>query len=119
MTGRGIDQVLPHPNDPRLHELYIGDARSYVELAERVNGAIPRPVEFDYIWGDALVELDPCRRRSAHHQSRDERHFQQGLLARQGDPLPHASAQHQLHYRGGHRLLLPREQPCPTLGMTV
>ena len=58
MTGRGIDQVLPHPNDPRLHEPYIGEARSYVELAERVNGAIPRPVEFDYIWGDALAELD-------------------------------------------------------------
>ena len=58
MTGRGIDQVLPHPNDPRLHEPYIGEARSYVELAERVNGAIPWPVEFDYIWGDALAELD-------------------------------------------------------------
>jgi poly-gamma-glutamate capsule biosynthesis protein CapA/YwtB (metallophosphatase superfamily) len=29
-----------------------------VELAERVNGVIPRPVEFDYIWGDALAELD-------------------------------------------------------------
>jgi len=43
MTGRGIDQVLPHPNDPRLHEPYIGEARSYVELAESVNGAIPRP----------------------------------------------------------------------------
>ena len=38
MTGRGIDQVLPHPNDPRLHEPYIGEARSYVELAERGNG---------------------------------------------------------------------------------
>ena len=58
MTGRGIDQVLPHPNDPRLHEPYIGEARSYVELAESVNGAIPRPVESDYIWGDALAELD-------------------------------------------------------------
>ena len=58
MTGRGIDQVLPHPNDPRLHEPYIGEASSYVELAESVNGAIPRPVEFDYIWGDALAELD-------------------------------------------------------------
>ena len=56
MTGRGIDQVLPHPNDPRLHEPYIGEARCYVELAESVNGAIPRPVEFDYIWGDALAE---------------------------------------------------------------
>ena len=58
MTGRGIDQVLPHPTDPTLHEPYIGDARSYVERAESVNGAIPRPVEFDYIWGDALAELD-------------------------------------------------------------
>ena len=57
MTGRGIDQVLPHPNDPKLHEPYIGDARSYVELAERVNGAIPRPAAFDYVWGDALAEL--------------------------------------------------------------
>ena len=58
MTGRGIDQVLPHPADPTLHEPYIGDARSYVERAESVNGAIPRPVDFDYIWGDALAELD-------------------------------------------------------------
>jgi hypothetical protein len=44
MTGRGIDQVLPHPNDARLREPYIVEVRSYVELAERVNGAIPRPV---------------------------------------------------------------------------
>jgi poly-gamma-glutamate capsule biosynthesis protein CapA/YwtB (metallophosphatase superfamily) len=58
MTGRGIDQVLPHPNDPTLHEPYLNDARCYVKLAESVNGAIPRPVEFDYIWGDALPELD-------------------------------------------------------------
>ena len=58
MTGRGIDQVLPHSADPTLHEPYIGDARSYVERAQRVNGAIPRPVDFDYIWGDALAEID-------------------------------------------------------------
>src|SRR5208282_5504489 len=58
MTGRGIDQVLPHPNDPTLREPCIGDARSYVKLAESVNGAIRRPVEFNYIWGDALAELD-------------------------------------------------------------
>ena len=25
MTGRGIDQVLPHPGDPRLHEPYVGE----------------------------------------------------------------------------------------------
>lgn len=58
MTGRGIDQVLPVPGDPTLHEPYIRDARSYVDLAEKANGQIPRPVEFSYIWGDALKELD-------------------------------------------------------------
>ena len=57
MTGRGIDQVLPHPVDPVLYESCIGDAREYVDLAERANGPIPRPVRFDYIWGDALDEL--------------------------------------------------------------
>jgi poly-gamma-glutamate capsule biosynthesis protein CapA/YwtB (metallophosphatase superfamily) len=57
MTGRGIDQVLPHPVSPVLHEPDIGDARHYVELAEIANGQIPRPVSFDYIWGDALPEL--------------------------------------------------------------
>lgn len=57
MTGRGIDQVLPHPVDPVLYESCVGDAREYVDLAERANGPIPRPVRFDYIWGDALDEL--------------------------------------------------------------
>jgi poly-gamma-glutamate capsule biosynthesis protein CapA/YwtB (metallophosphatase superfamily) len=57
MTGRGIDQVLPHPGDPRLHESYVRDARQYVRLAESVNSPIPRPVDFAYIWGDALGEL--------------------------------------------------------------
>lgn len=57
MTGRGIDQVLPHPSNPILFEYYVGDARDYVALAERASGAIPRPVDFDYIWGDALKSL--------------------------------------------------------------
>lgn len=57
MTGRGIDQILPHPSDPRLDEAFVSDARTYVALAEEVNGPIPRPVEFSYIWGDALAEL--------------------------------------------------------------
>ena len=35
MTGRGIDQVLPHPNDPTLHEPYIGDARLLRKTRER------------------------------------------------------------------------------------
>ena len=57
MTGRGIDQVLPHPLNPTLHEPHLRDARAYVELAENANGPIPRPVDFDYIWGEALPEL--------------------------------------------------------------
>lgn len=41
MTGRGIDQILGHPGDPRLWERYVHDARDYVRLAEAVNGPIP------------------------------------------------------------------------------
>lgn len=58
MTGRGIDQVLPHPGNPRLHEEYMGNAGGYVELAEEANGPIPKPVSFSYIWGDSLAELE-------------------------------------------------------------
>ena len=57
MTGRGIDQVLPHPVNPALYEPYVHDARDYVQLAEAANGPILRPVDFAYIWGDALEEL--------------------------------------------------------------
>lgn len=58
MTGRGIDQVLPHPSDPRLYEPYLKSAIGYVELAERASGAIPKPVDFAYVWGDALDEFE-------------------------------------------------------------
>jgi poly-gamma-glutamate synthesis protein (capsule biosynthesis protein) len=58
MTGRGIDQVLPHPSDPRLYEPHVRSARTYVEVAEQVHGPIPDPVPFAYIWGDALAELE-------------------------------------------------------------
>jgi poly-gamma-glutamate synthesis protein (capsule biosynthesis protein) len=57
MTGRGIDQVLPHPGNPILFEGYMKSATGYVELAEEANGPIPQPVPFSYIWGDALAEL--------------------------------------------------------------
>lgn len=57
MTGRGIDQILPHPCDPRIHEPYVRSATGYLELAEQAHGAIPKPVDFAYIWGDALTEL--------------------------------------------------------------
>jgi poly-gamma-glutamate synthesis protein (capsule biosynthesis protein) len=57
MTGRGIDQVLPHSVDPRIYERYAQSARGYVELAERLNGEIPNGVSYSYIWGDALEVL--------------------------------------------------------------
>jgi poly-gamma-glutamate synthesis protein (capsule biosynthesis protein) len=58
MTGRGIDQVLPHPCDPALPEEWVRDAREYVALAERAHGPVRRPVGYGYVWGDALAELD-------------------------------------------------------------
>ncbi|WP_307724148.1 CapA family protein [Pseudonocardia asaccharolytica] len=58
MLGRGVDQILPHPGDPALRERYVKDARCYVELAEAVNGPVPRPVPFAWPWGDAIEVLD-------------------------------------------------------------
>jgi len=58
MTGRGIDQVLPHPSKADLHEDFVSSAWEYVVLAERKNGPIPRQVGFSYVWGDAIEELD-------------------------------------------------------------
>jgi poly-gamma-glutamate capsule biosynthesis protein CapA/YwtB (metallophosphatase superfamily) len=58
MIGRGIDQVLPHPCDPVLHERYVRSAMDYVWLAEKANGAIPRASGPAYIWGAALDELN-------------------------------------------------------------
>ncbi len=58
MTGRGIDQILPHPSAPRLYEPYAVHAGDYVALAERRNGPLPRSVAYDYIWGEALAILE-------------------------------------------------------------
>lgn len=57
MTGRGIDQILPQPSDPILHEPHLRDARQYVELAERLHGPIPRRCVPGYPWGEALPIL--------------------------------------------------------------
>lgn len=53
MTGRGIDQVLPHPGDPELREDYLRSAVDYVRLAEASSGPIARPTDFAEIWGAA------------------------------------------------------------------
>jgi poly-gamma-glutamate synthesis protein (capsule biosynthesis protein) len=74
MLGRGIDRILPHPGDPHLHEPAVALATTYVELAEKVNGPIPRPVDFPYVWGDALGGALPGPARPQDHQPRDEHH---------------------------------------------
>jgi poly-gamma-glutamate capsule biosynthesis protein CapA/YwtB (metallophosphatase superfamily) len=58
MIGRGIDQVMPEPLPPALYESWVRDAREYVRIAEEANGPIPAPVAMDYVWGDALAEMD-------------------------------------------------------------
>jgi poly-gamma-glutamate synthesis protein (capsule biosynthesis protein) len=58
MTGRGIDQCFARACPPHLYERFVRDARDYIELAEQANGPIPRPVGLDYVWGDALAELE-------------------------------------------------------------
>jgi poly-gamma-glutamate capsule biosynthesis protein CapA/YwtB (metallophosphatase superfamily) len=57
MLGRGVDQILRHPGDPRLRERAVRDARIYLDLAAEVNGSIPRPVDWSWPWGDALQLL--------------------------------------------------------------
>lgn len=61
MLGRGIDQVLAHPADPRLYEAHVTAATTYVDLAERAHGPIPKPVAPAYVWGDALADLQRVR----------------------------------------------------------
>jgi poly-gamma-glutamate synthesis protein (capsule biosynthesis protein) len=61
MLGRGVDQILPSPVDPRIHERVVRSALGYVALAERVHGPIPRGVPFSYVWGDALAVLEAWR----------------------------------------------------------
>lgn len=56
MTGRGVDQIMAEPGEPRLYERWISSAEDYVSLAERCNGPIPRGVDASYVWGGALEE---------------------------------------------------------------
>ncbi len=90
MTGRGIDQILPHPGSPRIFEPYCRSARDYVRLAERTNGPIPRPVDFAYIWGDALALLDEA--------APDVRIINlETAVTRRGEPWPRKGIQYRMH----------------------
>lgn len=61
MLGRGIDQVLPFSCPPQIFEGYMKSALGYVRLAEQKNGPVSAPVDFPYVWGDALAVLDRAR----------------------------------------------------------
>ncbi|MHB1121866.1 MAG: CapA family protein [Ramlibacter sp.] len=58
MTGRGIDQLLPHPVPPHLFEPYVQSATGYVRLAEARCGPLGRQLDVAYPWGDALAVLE-------------------------------------------------------------
>lgn len=65
MLGRGVDQIFPVSCPPTLHETYVDSAETYVELAEKAHGAVPRAVSPGYVWGDALAgieRVDPAAR---------------------------------------------------------
>lgn len=61
MTGRGVDQALAHPSDPRLYESAVRDARDYLRLAERTSGTIATPMAPAALWGQALAAMSGVR----------------------------------------------------------
>ena len=98
MTGRGIDQILPHPADPRIFESYLKSARDYVALSEQRFGSLSLPVDFAYPWGDALAELE--------RQAPDFRivNLETAVTGR-GEPWPGKGIQYRMH---------PDNLPCLT-----
>ena len=53
---REVNQLKALLNEKR--PLFSTSAADYVALAERNSGAIPGAVDFDYVWGDLLADLD-------------------------------------------------------------
>jgi poly-gamma-glutamate synthesis protein (capsule biosynthesis protein) len=98
MTGRAIDQALPNPGSPRIFEPYSSSALDYLLLTERASGPLPRPVDFAWIWGDALALLDAA--------APDLRiiNLETAVTAR-GRPWPRKGIQYRMH---------PDNLPCLT-----
>ena len=96
MTGRGIDQVLPHPGRPSLYEPYVRSALEYVRFAEEASGPVPKPVGFDYIWGDALGELARVRPDASIVNL-------ETAVTTSGDPWPGKGVHYRMH---------PANVPC-------
>jgi len=100
MTGRGIDQILPNPSEPWLLEPCMNSALGYVQAAEAVTGPLPRHVSFDYVWGDALNELERVRPAARIVN------LETAVTA-----SPDAWPQKQIHYR-----MHPANVPCLNAG---
>ncbi|MEW6131554.1 MAG: CapA family protein [Pseudomonadota bacterium] len=90
MCGRGIDQILPHPADPRIYEDYLKSAQDYVALSEKRFGTLKLPVDYAYPWGDALAELE--------RQAPDFRiiNLETAVTAR-GEPWPGKGIHYRMH----------------------
>jgi poly-gamma-glutamate capsule biosynthesis protein CapA/YwtB (metallophosphatase superfamily) len=58
MLGRGVDQIMLCPAPSKIFERGLKSAVDYVALAERRNGPIPRSVPPEYVWGDALSDIE-------------------------------------------------------------
>ncbi len=62
-----------------------------MRLAEEANGVIPKPVDFAYIWGDALAELHmvptQTRRFRVSRASKAGNEWLQKVLNREGRKL--------------------------------
>ncbi len=105
MTGRGIDQILPHPCDPRLYEPSVRSAARYVELAEHTNGRIGAPRDFAYVWGDALAEIE---RRAPHARIANL----ETAVTTSEDPWPGKGINYRMHPRNIPCLAAPRLDCC-------
>jgi poly-gamma-glutamate synthesis protein (capsule biosynthesis protein) len=88
MTGRGVDQILPHPSSPEIFEPWVRDARDYVEMAEAANGRILRPVGFSYVWGDALHEFRGADARIINLET---------AVTGDGEPWPEKGINYRMH----------------------
>lgn len=103
MTGRGVDQILPHPCSAELFEPTVQDAREYVDMAEDANGAIRRPVDFAYPWGDALPVLQSADVRIVNLET---------AVAADGAPWNHKEVHYRMHPENVRCLTVPPIDAC-------
>ena len=116
MTGRGIDQILPHPSAPQLFEPSVRSALTYVELAELRCGQDSAAGELRLHLGRHARGARPSAPRCADRESRDLGYGERRVMALQGHQLPHAPGQCAVSHRRPDRLLRAREQSRARLG---